>query len=83
MDIIAIIEGLISSVPEAVSLWNKVVPLVAPAAGVSDAQVAAVAALAPEAHAAVAVAGQAINALIAAHSATPAAPVTTAPASAS
>jgi hypothetical protein len=71
MNIFAILEGLISSVPEAIALYHKVVPLIAPGADVTPEQMAAVAALAPEAHAAVDAAHQAIGALISAHGATP------------
>lgn len=71
MNIFAILEGLISSVPEALALYQKVAALIAPAAGVTDTQVAEVAALAPAAHAAVDVAHQAIAQLITAHGVTP------------
>lgn len=71
MNIFAILEGLISSVPEAIALYHKVVPLISPRADVTDAQIAEVAVLAPEAHAAVDIAHQAIAQLINAHGATP------------
>jgi hypothetical protein len=78
VDIFAILEGLISSVPEALALYQKVATLIAPAAGVTDAQIAEVAALAPAAHAAVDVAHQAIGQLISAHGVTPPANLTSA-----
>jgi hypothetical protein len=67
MNIFAILEGLISSVPEAIALYHKVVPLLSPNADISDAQIAEVTALAPEVHAAVDIAHAAIAQLIDSH----------------
>lgn len=69
MNIFAILEGLISSVPEAIALYHKVVPLLSPNADISEAQMAEVTALAPEVHAAVDMAHAAISDLIDAHTA--------------
>jgi hypothetical protein len=66
-DLIALIEGLISSVPEAISLWHRVAPLISPNADIHPDQIAEVNALVPEAHAAVEIAHAAIAALIGAH----------------
>lgn len=74
MDIFAILEGLISSVPEAISLYHKVVPLISVNADISDAQIAEVNALAPAVHDAVQVAHDAIATLVNVHTTTTTAP---------
>lgn len=72
--ILDILEGLISSVPEALALYHKVAGLIAPKADVTDEQIAEVAALAPVVHAAVATTNQAVQALVATHTQPPADP---------
>ena len=67
MDVAKIIDGLISSVPEAITLWHRIMPMIAPSADVSQADIDAVDALVPEAHAAVEFAHGAISSLISAH----------------
>lgn len=67
MNIIALIEALISSVPEAVQLWDKIAPMIDVKAGLSDAAVAEVNALAPAATDAVSTARDAVKALVATH----------------
>lgn len=69
MDIFAILEGLISSVPEAIALYHKVVPLLSARADISQTQIDEVTALAPVVHATVETAHEAIAALIGAHKA--------------
>lgn len=67
MTIFEILEGIISSVPEAVALYHKVVPLISQRADISPDQIAEVTALVPAAHAAVETAHQAIATLIDTH----------------
>lgn len=67
--LVQLIEGLISSVPEAIGLWNKIAPLVEPKAEVDEAVVSEINQLAPLAHAAVASSAAAIGSLISVHSA--------------
>lgn len=74
MNIFEILEGLISSVPEAITLYHKIVPLISPNADVSDAQIAEINEIAPQVHAAVQVAHDAIAALIDTHTTTTVSP---------
>jgi hypothetical protein len=67
VDILAILEGIISSVPEAIQLYHKVAPLISQRADISDADIASVNALVPEAHTAVALAHSAIATLTQVH----------------
>lgn len=71
-----ILEGIISSVPQAIELYNKLVPLIAPKADIHPDAIAEVNALVPKAHAAVETAHTALETLISAHTsnATPPAP---------
>ncbi len=71
LSLVAIIEGLISSAPEAVELWNKISGLVAPTADVPADQVAAINALVPVAHAAVDTLHAALDQVVASHGVTP------------
>jgi hypothetical protein len=66
-NIFAILEGLISSVPEAVTLYHKIVPLLSPNADIHPDQIAAINALVPDATAAVTLAHEAIATLISTH----------------
>jgi hypothetical protein len=67
LNYLAILEGIISSVPEAIALFEKLAPLIAPRANITPAEAAAVTNLVPIAHAAVATAHDAIAALVATH----------------
>lgn len=67
MNYLAIIEGLISSVPEAIRLWQCLAPHIALKAEIPAEIVAEINSLIAPAHAAVGVAHQAINALVAVH----------------
>lgn len=67
MDIIGILEGLISSVPEAIQLFHKIAPLISQRADISDEQIASVNAAVPIAHEVVSGAHKALQLLIDAH----------------
>lgn len=67
MDIIALLEGIISSVPEAIGLFHKIAPLIDVRADVTPEQVAVVSAIAPEVHALVEDAHKALTLLFDAH----------------
>lgn len=67
MDIIGILEGLISSVPEAIQLFHRIAPLISQRADISDAQIAEVNAAVPVVHEVVSDAHKAIQLLIDAH----------------
>jgi len=60
-----IIEGLISSAPEAIALWQKIAPMVATKPGTSEEHLDEVTTLAPAAHAAVETLHQAVDVLVA------------------
>lgn len=68
LDLFAALEGLISSVPEAIAAYHKIIPFFSPRADISDSEIAEVNSLIPTAHAAVDMAHQAIAALVSAHS---------------
>lgn len=67
LDILRILAGLISSVPEAVELWHKIAPLISPNADIHPDQQAAINALVEPAHQAVEIAHNALNTLIGTH----------------
>jgi hypothetical protein len=67
MNIVAILEGIISSVPEAIALWKRIEPLVGLTPGADDTVIAAITADVPIVHEAVTLAHTAIADLIAAH----------------
>lgn len=67
MNILAILEGIISSVPEAIQLYHKIAPLISQRADITEDEVSAVNALVPEAHTAVALAHSAIATLTQVH----------------
>lgn len=66
-NIVAALEGIISSVPEALALYHKLVPLISERADIHPDQIAEVTALVPAAHAAVETAHEAISTLINTH----------------
>ena len=67
MDIFAILEGLISSAPEAIALYQRIVPLLSKNAAASDDEVTAVNDLAPVAIAAVQTLHAAIAQVVTSH----------------
>lgn len=71
MSIIAVLEGLISSVPEAVQLYHRIAPLIGPRADISQEEIDHITAIAPDVHAVVTSAHRAIVSLIDAHSPIP------------
>lgn len=78
LDILKILAGIISSVPEAVELFNKVAPLIFPNSEIHPDQVAEINALAGPAHTAVEIAHNALTTLITSHAPdyTPPQPIT-------
>lgn len=66
-DIFKLLEGIISSAPEAVELWNKISGLIEPKSNVPQNQVDVINELAPIAHAAVDTLHQAIGTIINSH----------------
>lgn len=70
-NIFALLEGIISSVPEAIALYHKLVPMISQNADIHPDQIAEVNALVPTALATVQTAHEAIGALIGAHSTAP------------
>lgn len=70
MNILGILEGIISSVPEAIQLYHKVAPMITTRADITDGEIAAVNELVPTAHAIVQSAHEAIDKIIDAHATT-------------
>jgi hypothetical protein len=66
-DIVKLLEGLLSSVPEAVQLFNKIAPQIAPNAAIEPAVLDEIEMLAPVAIAAVQTSQAAIATLVNAH----------------
>lgn len=73
MNIFAILEGLISGVPEALGLYKRIVPLIMPSADIPDDVVSALTQEATVVHATVAAVNNAVAAVVAAHTSAPAA----------
>lgn len=69
-DFAALIEGLISSEPLAVGLWQKIAPLIAPKAGIPQPVLDELSAAAPVVHAAVDTLHQAIGQIVNSHAGT-------------
>lgn len=67
MDIVGLIESIISSVPEATQLWQKIAPLVSTSAEIPEDVENDINELAPVAQAAVGQAASAITALVQVH----------------
>lgn len=69
MNILAILEGIISSVPAAIDLWNKVAPLIDEHVNIPQEKIDAIKSLVPEAHLVVKSAHDAVATLITTHAA--------------
>lgn len=75
-DLLAALEGIISSVPKAVELYHELAPLLSPRADIPQEKIDVINELVPVAHAAVDATQGAISQIIEAHAATAPAPAT-------